>query len=187
MSIIGVELLNNITTEQHIVEPDKILYDLNRGISLTLSKEGATGRSIRDGMDVALCVIDQENKQMEFSGAFRPIYLVRENKIEEIKGDRFSVGMLEDSMENPKINKHTIELKDDDVIYLFSDGYADQFGGPEAKKFKYRRFRHLLLTIHKLPMDQQKNYLDKSIEEWRGEQEQVDDILIVGFKPNLLH
>jgi ligand-binding sensor domain-containing protein/serine phosphatase RsbU (regulator of sigma subunit) len=185
MSIIGVELLHNITTEQHIVEADKILYDLNRGISLTLSKEGNEGRSIRDGMDVALCVIDKKNRQMEFAGAFRPLYLIRDNKINEIKGDRFSVGMLEDSMENPKINKKTIELKRDDVIYLFSDGYADQFGGPDSKKFKYRRFRHLLLTIHKLPMEQQKLYLDKSIEDWRGDQEQVDDILIVGFNPDV--
>jgi serine phosphatase RsbU (regulator of sigma subunit) len=181
MSIIGVELLNNITSEQKIMEADKILYDLNRGIYLTLSKEGGDSRTIRDGMDIALCVIDEKKKQLEFAGAFRPLYLLRDNKIQEIRGDRFSVGMLEHSMENPKINKHTIDLQDNDLIYLFTDGYADQFGGPEAKKFKYRRFRHLLLTIHKLPMEQQKYYLDKSIEDWKGEQEQVDDILIVGF------
>ncbi len=184
MSIIGVELLNNITSEQKILEADKILYDLNRGIYLTLSKEGGDTRPIRDGMDVALCIIDKKKRQLEFAGAFRPLYLVRDNKIQEVKGDRFSVGMLEDSMEDSKIKKKTIDLKEDDIIYLFSDGYADQFGGPEAKKYKYRRFRHLLLTIHKLPMEQQKYYLDKSIEDWRGEQEQVDDILIVGFRPN---
>jgi serine phosphatase RsbU (regulator of sigma subunit) len=184
MSIIGVELLNNITSEQKILEADKILYDLNRGISLTLSKDGGDTKPIRDGMDVALCIIDKKKKQLEFAGAFRPLYLLRDNKIQEIKGDRFSVGMLEDSIEDSKIIKKTIELKEDDMIYLFSDGYADQFGGPESKKFKYRRFRHLLLTIHKLPMEQQKYYLDKSIEDWRGDQEQVDDILIVGFRPD---
>ncbi|MFO8236328.1 MAG: two-component regulator propeller domain-containing protein [Bacteroidales bacterium] len=185
MSIIGVELLNNITSEQKVLEPDKILYDLNKGISMTLSNtDGDSHTYIHDGMDIALCVLDEKNKQLEFAGAFRPLYLLRDNKIEEIKGDRFSVGMLEYLMDEPKIHKKTINLKDDDIIYLFTDGYADQFGGPDSKKFKYRRFRHLLLTIHQFPMNQQKEYLDKSLQEWQGSQEQVDDILIVGFRFN---
>ena len=183
MSIIGVELLDNITNEQGVEEADKILYDLNRGIALTLSKDSENQSSIKDGMDVALCVIDKKNQTIEFAGAFRPLYLVRNNKIEEIKGDRFSVGMLEESMEVPQINKHKFKFRKDDVIYLFSDGYADQFGGPEGKKYKYRRFRYLLLTIHKFPMKQQRDYLERSIKEWQGDHEQVDDILIVGFKP----
>ena len=183
MSIIGVELLDNITNEQRVEEADKILYDLNRGIALTLSKDEENQDSIKDGMDIALCVIDKKAQTIEFAGAFRPLYLVRDNKIEEIKGDRFSVGMLAESMEVPQINKHKFKFRKDDVIYLFSDGYADQFGGPEGKKYKYRRFRYLLLTIHKFPMEQQKDYLAKSIQEWQGDHEQVDDILIVGFRP----
>jgi len=181
MSIIGVELLDNITNEQKITEADNILYDLNRGVSLTLTKGNHRSNTIRDGMDVALCVIDKKEKELEFAGAFRPFYLIRENKIEEIKGDRFSVGMLEDSMGKEDISKRRIKLRDDDMIYLFTDGYADQFGGPEGKKYKYRRFRHLLLTIHKLPLEQQKQYLNQSIEDWKDDQEQIDDILIVGF------
>jgi ligand-binding sensor domain-containing protein/serine phosphatase RsbU (regulator of sigma subunit) len=184
MSIIGVELLDNITNEQGVEEADKILYDLNRGIALTLSKDNETQNSIKDGMDVALCVIDKKNQTVEFAGAFRPLYLVRDNKIEEIKGDRFSVGMLEESMDSPHIKKHKFKYRKDDMIYLFTDGYADQFGGPEGKKYKYRRFRYLLLTIHKFPMDQQREYLSRSIEQWQGNHEQVDDILIVGFKPS---
>ena len=184
MSIIGVELLDNITNEQGVEEADKILYDLNKGIALTLSKDNETQNSIKDGMDVALCVIDKQKQTVEFAGAFRPLYLVRDNKIEEIKGDRFSVGMLEESMDSPQINKHKFEYRKDDMIYLFTDGYADQFGGPEGKKYKYRRFRYLLLTIHKFPMDQQRDYLARSIEQWQGNHEQVDDILIVGFKPS---
>ncbi|MFP4041146.1 MAG: two-component regulator propeller domain-containing protein [Bacteroidales bacterium] len=185
MSIIGVELLNNITSEQKVMEPDKILYDLNKGISMTLSNTDGDKQSyIRDGMDVALCVIDDEKKQLEFAGAFRPLYLLRDNKIEEIRGDRFSVGMLEYSMEHTEISKKVIDMRDDDTVYLFTDGYADQFGGPESKKFKYRRFRHLLLTIHKLPMNQQKEYLEKSFLDWKGNQEQVDDVLVVGFRLN---
>ena len=183
MSIIGVELLDNITNEQGITDADKILYDLNKGISLTLTKDNGRSKSIRDGMDVALCVIDKKHKEMEFAGAFRPMYLVRDNKIEEIKGDRFSVGMLEHSMGDKDIRKHRVKLKEDDMIYLFTDGYADQFGGPEGKKYKYRRFRHLLLTIHNLDPDQQRLYLNKSIEDWKGNQEQIDDILVVGFSP----
>jgi len=185
MSIIGLELLDNITNDQGIEEADKILYDLNKGISLTLSKDAYDKRTIRDGMDISLCVIDRKKKQMQFAGAFRPLYLMRDNKIREIKGDRFSIGMMEDSMEKPMVNVHTIDLKEDDMVYIFTDGYADQFGGSEGKKYKYRRFRHLLLNIHKLPVEVQKDYLDKSIEEWKGELEQVDDILIIGFKPYL--
>ena len=183
MSIIGVELLDNITNEQGVTQADNILYDLNKGISLTLSKDNNRSKAIRDGMDIALCVIDKKEKELEFAGAFRPIYLVRENKIEEIKGDRFSVGMMEESMGKGSISKRRITLQEDDMIYLFTDGYADQFGGPDGKKFKYRRFRHLLLNIHNLPLEQQRMYLDKSIEDWKGNQEQIDDILIVGFSP----
>ena len=183
MSIIGVEILNSITNDQGVEEANRILYDLNKGISLALSNDESQEKSIKDGMDIALCVIDKKNQTMEYAGAFRPLYLIRDNKIEEIKGDRFSVGMLEESMDSPHIKKHTLHFQKDDIIYLFTDGYADQFGGPDGKKYKYRRFRYLLLTIHKLPMEQQKEYIEKSIEEWKGEHEQVDDMLIVGFRP----
>ena len=183
MSIIGFELLRNITDDQGIEEADAILKDLNRGVATTFGK--ATEQSkLKDGMDIAICVIDKKKSELEFAGAFRPLYFIRDNKIKEIKGDRFSVGLLEDDGNN-EINKTTIELKKDDVFYIFSDGYADQFGGTEGKKYKYRRYRHLLLTIHKLPLEQQRTYLDRSFEDWRGEHEQVDDVLIVGFKPEL--
>ncbi|HSH52950.1 MAG TPA: two-component regulator propeller domain-containing protein, partial [Bacteroidales bacterium] len=183
MSIIGFELLRNITDDQKIDEVDKILEELNRGVSVTFGKESKNVR-LKDGMDIALCVIDKKKAELAFAGAFRPLYFVRDNKIEEIRGDRFSVGLLEDGT-NEKINKTIIKLKKDDIFYLFTDGYADQFGGPEGKKYKYRRFRHLLLTIHQLPPEQQLAYLDKSFEDWKGEQEQVDDVLIVGIKPEL--
>lgn len=183
MSIIGFELLRNITDDQGIDEADKILQELNRGVAVTFGKESENIR-LKDGMDIALCVIDRKKAELEFAGAFRPLYFIRDNKIEEIRGDRFSVGLLEDG-NSDKISKTTIKLKKDDIFYLFSDGYADQFGGPEGKKYKYRRFRHLLLTIHKLPLVQQLAYLDKSFEDWKGDLEQVDDVLIVGIKPEL--
>ncbi|MFP4024309.1 MAG: two-component regulator propeller domain-containing protein [Thiohalospira sp.] len=183
MSIIGFELLRNITDDQGIDEADKILQELNRGVAVTFGKESENVR-LKDGMDIALCVIDRKKAELEFAGAFRPLYFIRDNKIEEIRGDRFSVGLLEDG-NSDMISKTTIKLKKDDIFYMFSDGYADQFGGPEGKKYKYRRFRHLLLTIHKLPLEQQLAYLDKSFEDWKGDLEQVDDVLIVGIKPEL--
>ncbi len=183
MSIIGFELLRNITEDQRIEEADKILWNLNKGVAKTFGKKTEKVR-IRDGMDIALCVIDKKKAEIEFSGAFRPLYLIRDNKIEEIRGDRFSVGLLDEG-ENEEITKTRIKLQKNDIFYMFSDGYADQFGGSDGKKYKYRRFRHLLLTIHKLPLEQQLTYFDRSFEDWKGEHEQVDDVLILGFRPEL--
>jgi len=182
MSIIGFELLRNITDVQGIEEADKILYEMNRGVAITFGKENNNIR-LRDGMDVALCVIDRDKNTLDYAGAFRPMYYIRDNKLEEIKGDRFSVGLMNEK-EVKRVTKTTIPIKPDDVFYIFTDGYADQFGGPEGKKYKYRRFRHLLLTIHKLQMNQQASYLERSLRDWQGELEQVDDILIVGLAPN---
>jgi serine phosphatase RsbU (regulator of sigma subunit) len=102
-------------------------------------------------MDLAFCVLDKKSNIIQYAGAFNPLYIVRNNKLIEVKGQRFSIGANVDFDEfngNPKVfNSHEIQLERNDMIYIFSDGYADQFGGPEGKKFKYRRFRHLLLTI----------------------------------------
>ena len=138
---------------------------------------------VNDGMDMVFCVIDKKRKVMEFAGAYNPIYLIRDNEILTFKGDRFSIG----HNSGRRFRKEGINLLKDDIIYLFSDGYADQFGGPENKKFKYRRFRHLLLNIHKLPMSDQKAILHQKMEDWKNyqeiHQEQIDDILIVGIRP----
>ncbi|MEF8844146.1 MAG: two-component regulator propeller domain-containing protein [Bacteroidales bacterium] len=186
MSIIGVELFDNIINDRGITEPEYILYEMNKGISSTLSKDAKNRQSLHDGMDIALCVIDKKKRELTFAGAFRPLYLLRENKIEEIKGGRFSVGSHDDLTDVHEITQQTFDLEKYDMVYLFTDGYADQFGGPEGKKYKYRRFRHLLLNIHKLPVEQQQYYLRKSIEDWMGDQEQVDDILILGFNPQTI-
>ncbi|MBU8891837.1 MAG: SpoIIE family protein phosphatase [Bacteroidales bacterium] len=183
MSIIGFELLRKITDDQGIEGADEILQHLNDGVAVTFGK-AAENTKLKDGMDIALCVIDKKKAELEYAGAFRPLYLIRDNKIEETRGDRFSVGLLDEG-ESDQITRTTIKLQKDDIFYMFSDGYADQFGGPDGKKYKYRRFRHLLLTIHKLPLEQQLTYFDRSFEDWKGELEQVDDVLIVGFRPEL--
>lgn len=182
MSIIGFDLLRNITKEQGIENPAQILNQLNVGVSETFSKR-VDDHKVRDGMDIALCVIDQDKNILEYAGAFNPLYLARDNNIVEIKGNRFSVGRVE-NVEEQQFENHIVKLIKKDVVYLFTDGYPDQFGGPLGKKFKYRRLRHLLLTIHNLPIQKQKAFLDENIENWKGELEQVDDILIIGIRVN---
>jgi serine phosphatase RsbU (regulator of sigma subunit) len=184
MSIIGYELLRNIINIKGIEKPSEILNELNKDFSFIFDADGDKDFSFRDGMDIGFCVIDRKNAILEFSGAFSPMYLVRNKSILEIKGNRFSVGLMEDLIGEP-FDNNTLNLELNDMIYLFSDGYPDQFGGEEGKKFKYRRFRHLLLNIHKLPASQQEHLLDQGIVQWMGDSEQVDDILIIGVRPGL--
>jgi len=181
MSIIGFDLLRNITKDQGVEDPAQILNQLNSGVSETFSKN-LNEQEVKDGMDVSLCVIDKNLKQIEYAGAMNPLYIVRDNKIITIKGNRFSVGTISASTTEQKFESHVFQYREDDMVYLFSDGYPDQFGGPIGKKFKFRRFRHLILTINKLSMSKQEKFLDENIENWRGELEQVDDILIIGIR-----
>jgi ligand-binding sensor domain-containing protein/serine phosphatase RsbU (regulator of sigma subunit) len=185
MSIIGVELLRNITNLMGLNDAAEILNRLDIGVHDTFAKGiGDENVSVKDGMDVSFCVIDKEQNILQFAGAFSNLYLIRDSKIIEVKGDRFSVGTGGD-IENPLFTSHLVTIEPDDMIYMFTDGYVDQFGGPEGKKYKFRRFRHLLLSIYKYPLEIQKKYLLGSINEWKGDHEQVDDILIIGIKPDL--
>lgn len=183
MSMIGSELIRNIINMQHVEEPARILERLNKGIADSFNKE-VERIMLKDGMDLSLCSIDLRKGVLEFAGAFNSAYLVRQETITELKADRCSVGLAEDHM-GQNFTNHLIPLEENDIIYLFTDGYADQFGGPKEKKFMYRRFRHLLLTIHKLTMEQQRIILEETIEDWRGGHDQIDDILIIGFKPSI--
>ena len=184
MSIIGYELLRNIINIKGIENPAEILNELNEDFSGIFNSEEENNYSFRDGMDIGFCVIDCKKAILEYAGAFSSMYLLRDKSVSEIKGNRFSVGLMGDLIDEPFEN-HSMKLEKDDVIYLFSDGYPDQFGGEEGKKFKYRRFRHLLLNIHRLPFRQQEKILDQSLIHWMGNHEQVDDILIIGVKPGL--
>ncbi|MFC2138718.1 SpoIIE family protein phosphatase, partial [Bacteroidota bacterium] len=178
MSLIGFELLRNITLVQKIEDPSEVLNMLNTGVANTFNNEEKIDElEVKDGMDMSFCVINKEEKVLEFAGAFNPIYLIRDNKIIEVKGDRYTVGLLK---EDQSYTKHIVPLEGADMLYLFTDGYTDQFGGPEEKKYKFRRFRHLLLTIHKLVIPKQRLFLKESIEKWMGETDQVDDILVIG-------
>ena len=181
MSLISFELFRKIIKTQKIYRPDLILNTINSNFEEIFGN--IEDIAIRDGMDLSFCVLDKSMKGLEFSGAFNPLYIVRDSKLIELKSDHFSIGADFGSDSAPKIfTNHTISLQEGDMIYMFSDGYADQFGGPEGKKYKYRRFRHLLLNIHQLPLDKQRTIVDENIEEWRGNTEQIDDILIIGIR-----
>jgi serine phosphatase RsbU (regulator of sigma subunit) len=132
-------------------------------------------------MDMALCIFNFPAKKVEFAGANNPLLLIRNDTVIKFKGDRFPIGAFEGSKPQPfKNNK--IDLLEGDCLYLSSDGYADQFGGPESKKFMFRRFEELLLEIHSQPMEVQKELLHKRLIEWMGANDQVDDILVIGIR-----
>jgi serine phosphatase RsbU (regulator of sigma subunit) len=180
MSIIGFELFRKITNIEGLSRPSDILNRLNEDFHVIF--KDVDNVVLRDGMDVAFCSIDKKNMILEFAGAFNPLYLIRDNKITEIKGDRFAIGLDETNFKDQTFKNHLIPIQQGDIIYIFSDGFADQFGGPDGKKYKYRRFRHLLLNLHQLTMEKQHEILENNVLEWRGEQEQVDDILVIGIK-----
>lgn len=185
MSIIGIELLRNITSIEGVDDAAEILNKLSVSIYETFSSGiNEEGVKVKDGMDVAFCVIDREYNVLQYAGAFSNMYLVREGKLIEINGDRYSVGTTTDEG-NMLFSSHYVPLQPNDMIYILTDGYVDQFGGIEGKKFKLRRFRHLLLNMHRLPLEMQRKYLYDTITTWKGMQEQVDDILVIGIRPDL--
>ena len=180
MSMIGLEIIEKTINEDKINIPSEILAVLNKELEKTFRREKNIGTIIRDGMDIGLCVIDRSTRKAEYAGAFFPLYLIRDNSLIEIKGDKLIIGM------NPtgiSYTNHVFDLKDNDILYIFSDGYVDQFGGRENKKFMYRRFRYLLTTIHRFPLNDQKSILEENINTWMARNPQIDDIMVIGFKP----
>ncbi len=178
MSMMGSSFLSEIVGEQGVTEPAPALAMLRRKVINAMQQaDSETG----DGMDIVLCAFDPAKKQLSAACANNPLWLIRDNSIIEIAPDKFPVGIFPG---DPKrFTAHTVSLQTGDVIYMFTDGYADQFGGPKGKKFGYRQLRELLLRIHQLPMQEQKLGLEKTFVEWKGEdEEQVDDVLVVGIR-----
>lgn len=177
MSMLGVSLLNEIIISKEIKRPDLILNELRNKIIEALKQE--PGNILKDGMDMTVCLLDRKKNLLQFSGANNPLYLISEGQLTQIKGDSMPVA-IHDIM-NP-FSLHQMELKPGDAFYTFSDGYADQFGGPAEKKFLIKNFRNLLLSIQDLPMIEQGNRLDEVFEDYRKELEQIDDVVIIGVK-----
>lgn len=180
MSMIGHNLLNQIIVEKGITEPASILNELHHGVQSAL-KQGSSVVDTSDGMDVCICTIDMQKRELQFSGAYRPLFIFNYNDFEKIEGNKFPIGGSHLDHERTFTN-HTRFLKKGDTIYMFSDGYADQFGGDNGKKFMVKRFNQLLLSIQDKPMQEQGKMLDSTIEQWRGNYEQVDDILVIGIR-----
>jgi serine phosphatase RsbU (regulator of sigma subunit) len=180
MSIVGFNQLNHAVTVKKARSAGGILDELNRGVIATLN-ENMNENSIKDGMDMSLAVLDIKSMKSEFAGANNPLILIRDNQIIRYKGDRFPIGAF-DGNQPQSFKNNEINLKPGDCLYLFSDGYADQFGGLDGKKFMYKRFEELLLEVHSLPANDQKETLYKRLLKWKGSIEQVDDILVIGIK-----
>jgi serine phosphatase RsbU (regulator of sigma subunit) len=180
MSIVGYNLLKDILKNTESIEPSAIMDKMNDGVANTLHTNTTSGKQTKDGMDMTLCALNYKTLELQFSGAFNPLYIIRNNELIQYKADKFPVGMFIGEKQN--FTNHLIQLQKGDSIYIFSDGYADQFGGPRGKKFMAGNFRQLLLDVSKLPIERQKTTLNQTIEEWRGNLEQVDDMLIIGVQ-----
>ena len=157
---------------------NEILDRLRKKVKTSLRQTGKTFEP-KDGMDMSLCIIDTEYLEMQFAGAFNPVHIIKNNKLETIKADRQPIAIY--PMEKEFTN-HTVKLSKNDMIYTFSDGYVDQTGGDKGKKLLPKNFRKILLDIHQLPMNEQKQVLEDRLEAWRRDHEQVDDILIIGIR-----
>ena len=182
MSMLGISFLNKIENDKEIFSSGQILDRLRYNVIEYLhQKQKDKKMSSKDGMDIALCVIDLETKKIQFSGAYNPLYYVTKgsSEIKQIKADSMPVAIY-DNMSD--FTTHEIQLQKGDVIYMFSDGYADQFGGPKGKKFYKKQFRQLLFDNSQKPMHEQNKILDTVIEEWRGDEPQIDDIVVVGVR-----
>lgn len=180
MSVIAHDLLDEIINFREFIHPDEILTELNKRVREVLRQDENKGR---EGMDMALCVLDLDELSLEFAGAHNPLVLIRDGELETFKGDKLAIGGYANS-NSKSFKKQSIQLKPSDIFYIFTDGYQDQFGGPEQRKFMLKRLRNLLLEIHKKPMEEQKQLLNQKLEEWmqQGEEKQLDDILVIGVK-----
>lgn len=178
MSMLGISFLNEIVRKSEITQSNHVLNLLRENIINALGQSGTQGEST-DGMDISFCALNKETNMLQWSGANNPLYIVRDNELLEYKSDKMPISI--NRRMDPYTN-HEIQLRKDDMIYLFTDGYADQFGGEKGHKFKYKPFKELLISISKKTMEEQIDILDKTMKVWKGKHPQIDDITILGFR-----
>jgi len=179
MSLVGHNILKDIIKNTTVTKPSDILDNLREGIVNALRTDDS-GRQAKDGMDMTLCAIDYKTMELQYAAAFNPLYIIRNGELVLYPANKFPIGSY--IGEKTNFDNHTIKLQKGDQIFIFSDGYADQFGGPNGKKFMVGNFRKLLTQISQLPSSQQKEKLDETLLTWQGGQEQVDDVLVIGVK-----
>jgi serine phosphatase RsbU (regulator of sigma subunit) len=196
MSMLGITLLNEIVNKESNTNPAVILDRLRKEVTASLKQKGDRWEQ-KDGMDIALCTIDLESMKLQFAGAINPLYLIRKTSPEivgiihngintdlnliEVKGDPMPIGITD---EMDSFTCHELDIQKDDSFYLFTDGFPDQFGGPNHKKFSYKQFRELLINTKTKTIPDQKLMLEKALYEWMGTSSQTDDILVIGFRIN---
>ena len=180
MSIVANNLLQQAIKQVGLTKPSEILDYASHGITNTLHQTYEES-SVKDGMDVAICCWNEKNMTLEYAGAYNPLYIFREGELLETKANRFPVGTFIGE-QITAFENHKIKVQKGDIVYVFTDGYADQFGGPNGKKFMMNRFRKLLLEIHIKPMNEQHDLLDKTFKKWKGNLDQVDDICILAVR-----
>ncbi len=179
MSLVGYNILKDILNNTNASRPAEILDHLREGIVATL-KADDSGKQAKDGMDMTLCAINYDTLELQYAAAFNPMCLVRNGELILYQANKFPIGSYVG--EKVSFDNHTIQLQKGDQIFIFSDGYADQFGGPNGKKFMVGNFRKLLTQIASFESTMQKDKLDQTLLNWQGGQEQVDDVLVIGVK-----
>ena len=185
MSMLGISQLNEIVARNHIKSPNHILNELRSSIKSSLHQEGQKGQT-QDGMDIAFCAINLNTFVLEYSGAHNPLYIIRGNELDgeseliEIRADNIPIGVH--PRDNMEFTNHSFNLVKGDSIYLFSDGFTSQFGGEKHETFKSKRFQETILKMQNVPMVEQQAVLEDTLNEWKGEYDQVDDILVIGVK-----
>ncbi|MBL4752307.1 MAG: SpoIIE family protein phosphatase [Flavobacteriales bacterium] len=180
MSIIGNNILTDVIGKQKIHKPSEILAKLSKGVYETL-RQTSNDHEVQDAMDLAFCSIDVKTHHLQFAAAYNPLYVLRNGEILETKADRLAIGTYQVEKESSYTN-HEMDLQKDDTLYIFSDGFVDQFGGRNGKKFMNKRFKKMLIDMQNKTMKAQEEYLDERLISWRGEQDQVDDILVIGLR-----
>ena len=178
MSMLGVTMINELVNGKGIVRPDEILNLLRDEIIKSL-KQSIDEDRVKDGMDMTISVIDFKNDRLQFAGANNPLCIVRKGELESYKGDKMPVAI---HYKMGEFALHEIDLKRGDCIYMFSDGYGDQFGGPNQKKFMVKKLKEKLVELADLPMIKQGEELDKTFEDWKGDNPQIDDVTIIGIR-----
>ena len=180
MSVIGFNGLIQGVQKNNIFTPGELLSFLDEYVNDVL-RQTHDESGVKDSMDLAVCTIDFKKKEVMYAGAYNPLYYIKNNELFEIKADKLPIGVNTDGIVDIYTN-HIVQLEKGDSVYIFSDGYADQFGGPRNKKFKYKHLKEVILSIKDKPMKEQGNILKKTLIDWQGDEEQVDDILVMGVR-----
>ena len=179
LSVVGHNAIDKAVNESGITQPSLVMDSMNTIIKKILHQDA--GSDIRDGMDMAMCTYDKTSGILEYAGANNPLYIISENKLTVVKASKLTVGSIQEKISDPPFN-HSIQLKKGDCFYIFSDGFVDQFGGENSKKFKSSRLQDLLVSLNNKTMQEQKKIILGTLKKWQGNLEQVDDILLIGIR-----